>query len=108
MWLQVFRSLFQRDGQTLHAAQDQGIVPLRLSPAKPDLRQALSEPGDGDFGLEPGERRAQAEMNAMAERDVRVLRPADVEALGIVEGLGVAVGRVHEGEDPLALADGLA
>ena len=60
-------------------------MPLRLGPAKPNARQAFGEPGDGDLGFQPGERRAEAEMNAMAESDVRVLRAADIEALRVVE-----------------------
>ena len=77
-----------------------GLVALET-----DVRQALGQSDSGDLRFQPRQRRAEAEMDAVAEGHVRVLGAADVEALGIVERLGIAVGRVHEGEDPLAFAD---
>ena len=47
-------------------------------------------------------------MNAPAERDVAVVSPADVEAVGVGELRRVPVGRADEGHHHLALADGLA
>ena len=44
-------------------------------------------------------------MDAVAEGQMRVGIAADVEALGVGEGLRIAVGRVHEGEDALAAPD---
>src|SRR5918995_233719 len=100
--------VLQRYRQALHAAQDQRIVPFRLAALETDLRQALGQSDSSDLRFEPRQRRAKTEMDAVTEGHVRVLGAADVEALGIVERLGIAVGRVHEGEDPLAFADRLA
>ena len=44
-------------------------------------------------------------MNAVAEGEVGIGFAADVEPLGILEGLGIAIGRIHEGKDALPLAN---
>ena len=47
-------------------------------------------------------------MEAEAEPEVPVVGPSEVEALGVVERLGVAVGRPDEHDDELARAEALA
>ena len=58
-----------------------------------------------DFRLKPGQRRPHAEMGAGAERDVLVLRPAHVEAVGVGELRRIAVGGCQQQVDPLPPAD---
>ena len=46
----------------------------------------------GHLGLQPGQRRADADVGAAAERHVRPVLAADVEAVRVVEHLRIAVG----------------
>src|SRR5262245_9739841 len=83
---------------------------LRESHARPwdrerEGREAREEPSQGERHLGPRERGAGAEMDAVAERAVRVRVPAEVESLGIVEDGGIAVRRGEAGEDHLTAAD---
>ena len=70
---------------------------------KPQARQSLEQDGQGDLHFETGEWRADAEMNAGAEGDVRQKRPRRVEAAGMVMAARIAVGGTEEETDLLAL-----
>ena len=61
--------------------------------------------GSAIVSFETGERGTEAVVDAEAEADVRVLLAADVEGLGILEDLGVAVRRPEEQHHELALQD---
>src|ERR671913_129731 len=100
--------VLERDRQPFYAAQDQRIVPFGLTALQPDLRQPLGQARGGDLRFQPRQWRTEAEMDAVAKGHVRVLGAADVEALGVVECLGIRIGRIHEGKDALAFAIGAA
>src|SRR5439155_5964096 len=64
----------------LQSAQHEGRTPLRmLDVVRPDIGEAAQQGGDGDLGLDAGELRAEAEMNAAAKRQRADLRTGDVE-----------------------------
>src|SRR5690348_16644627 len=85
---ELLRRSPESDREAFHAAQDKRIVPIRLATGEPDVRQSLAHPYGGDLGLETRKRCAQAEMDAVTERQVRILLAADVKALRIVESFG--------------------
>src|SRR6188472_2460523 len=65
-----------------------------------DLADPRHELLEGDLDLEPGQVRAEAEMDAAGtEGHVQVRVAADVEAIGVVEHLLVAVPRREPGRD---------
>src|ERR1700694_77865 len=82
--LQALRLLADRHGQGFEAAQDEGAAPLRLF-AEGEAREAAQQRGEGDLRFGTSERRAQAEVDAEAERDVAVLFARDVERLRVGE-----------------------
>ena len=69
-------------------------LPPRLVPlGQAQAGVAGEDVGEGDLGLEPGERGAEAVVDAVAERDVPgSVRTADVEPVGVGEDTGIAVG----------------
>ena len=62
-------------------------MPVGRAAAQTDIGIALGQPPGGDLRLEPRQRGAEAEMDAVAEGEMRVGIAADVEALGVGEGL---------------------
>src|SRR5437762_2618964 len=63
----------------------------RIGAGQPKALQAHEEIREGDPALQAGERRAQAEVEAVPERDMRVGLAGDVEAVSVAELLRVAV-----------------
>lgn len=92
----AFRLRAERHGQVRGSAQVHPAVPGDLA-VEGESREPGGQPGEGDRGLEPGQRRTQAVMRAAAERDVlaRVV-PVEPEIGGVrpPETL-VPVGRAH-------------
>ena len=80
------------------------FVPLRLEGVRqPDVGKPLDRVAKGDLALQPRQRSAETEVDAMAEREVRIWSAPEIEVTGICKLARVAVGRVGEGEDALAL-----
>ena len=70
------------------------------------IREHAPEQGlEGDLALDPRERGAEAEVGRPPEGDVAVVLAGEVEPVGIREPFGVAVGRAHDRDHRLALAD---
>src|SRR5512146_3288719 len=65
------------------------------APSARDRRQ-------GNLGLQFRQGRAQAKVDAVAKRELPVLGPANVEAVGIGKLVGVSVGRAKNGGDVLS------
>ena len=63
-----------------------GVIPIDLP-----IGEAFEHFLEGDTSLEAGQRRAQAKVYAIAERDVPLDRAMDVEAVPIGETTLVAV-----------------
>jgi hypothetical protein len=63
---------------------------------------ALQQLGEGDPGLELGQGRAEAEVDAAAQRELRVDDAVEVEPVGVREGAVVAVRRAEQQQDGLA------
>src|SRR5215831_3050099 len=57
-----------------------------------DRGKALDQLADGDPRLHPSQRHSRASVNAEAECQIAVRRPADVQTVGIVELRRVAIG----------------
>src|SRR5207249_4938694 len=70
--------------------------------------EAPQERGQRDRRLEPRERGADAEVDPVPEREMAAVAAAEVEAVRLVEPLGIAVRGAREGEHEVARADGLA
>jgi hypothetical protein len=71
-----------------------------------DIAVAAQQQPQGNPGLKPSQRRAQTEVNPMAEAQVRVGRPVDVEPIGTREHPLVPIGGAEPGHDDLASGDG--
>src|SRR5262249_60731795 len=64
--------------------------------------EPFEQDSDRDLAVEACEWRAEAEVSACAEREVRVRFASDVEGVGIGKGGGVAVCAGREDHAPLA------
>ena len=79
------------------AAQDRARPVRRRVGTEPRVAEPAGELGERDLGLQPGQRRAEAVVDAAAEAEVLVVRAVGVEAVGVGEAVGVAVaGGEHE------------
>src|SRR5688572_91953 len=67
-----------------------------------EIREAFENIPKRDFRLHARECRAEAGVNSVAERNVRIGIARDVEAVPVRKLLWIAVGRSHHGEDQLA------
>src|SRR5215210_3572858 len=73
---------------------------------QPELWVAPDQRLEGDLPLDAGQRRAQTDVNSLAEGDVPVgIGPADIECFGIGKALRVAVGASQADGNLLALRD---
>ena len=68
---------------------------------------AGEETSERDLQLGAGQPGAEAEVDAVPERELAVRRPVEVQSAGIVEDGGIAVGGGEAGEDHPATADRL-
>src|SRR4029450_13539360 len=84
------RTLSQADAQACEPADDVVRSPARLLD-RLHAGEPLKQRAERRLQLDPPQRRPEAEVDAGAERQVRVRRPADVETVGIGEDLRVAV-----------------
>ena len=85
----------------LEAAQDECRTALWLA-RQPKAREGASQQAERLCQLDPRQRRTQTEVNARAERDVRIGIAAEVEPVGVVERGVIAVGRAQQHSDLLA------
>jgi len=65
-----------------------------------DLAASVPEPFEGDLRLEPCQRRAQAEVDALAEGGMRARLPSHVEAVGVRERSLVAIRGTDQQSEP--------
>src|SRR6185503_8088179 len=97
----------ERDAEPGEAADDGRVEPpRRLEQA--EIREAPEELRDRDLRLHARERRAEAEVDPVAEREVAVVGAGEVEAIGIGELTRIAVCRGDHREDALASPERLA
>src|SRR5215213_7533845 len=86
-------------GQPSQAAQYHARAPaegFRRS-FEPQVWHPTQQGGDGDLTFHPGERRAQAVVDAFAESEVSVVGAGDVQVVGVREAFRVVVGgREHD------------
>ncbi|GAA2983935.1 hypothetical protein JCM13580A_05030 [Streptomyces drozdowiczii] len=78
-------------------------MPVRYG--ETDAREAAEDRAQRDLRLGPGERRAQAAVDAVAEPEVRGRVPVQVEPARVREALRVAVGRTDRDQDRDARRD---
>src|SRR5579859_7343852 len=91
--------------QAFEAAKDHAAFALYIFAGEAQVGEAMQQGGEGDFAFEAGEGRAQAEVNAEAEREVAVLWPVEAQALRFGELRRVVVGGSRTHNDLLAIAD---
>jgi phthalate 4,5-dioxygenase oxygenase subunit len=93
------------DGEGHQAAGQEAVEPADLvrGEFQPPLTREVAE---GDGGLQPGQRGAEAQVDAAAEGDLPAPVAPDVEPVRVGEGGGVAVGGRQDGVDVLAWRDG--
>src|SRR6185503_7629179 len=70
-----------------------------------DRREALEDRGQGERRLQPRERRADAVVDAIAEREVLARAPREIEFVGTVEDGLVTVRGADERKDAVAGPD---
>src|SRR3989304_1440048 len=92
-------------GQPLGAADDECAAPFRLFVQQAQPREAQEQRADGDLCLRACERRSEAEVDAVAEREVVRGIAADVELFGVLVVRGVPVAGGEKGKDHLALVE---
>src|SRR3954462_549468 len=108
MWVVLLCGGREGAWHALHAVDEGGALE-HLGLAGLDVGQPREQLGEDRAQLRAGQRRAQTVVRpAAAEADVVVGLARDVEAPRILEGAVVAVARVVEEHDLLALADVLA
>ena len=73
-----------------------------------EVRDSLQKFGQCNPALQPRQRSAEAEVDAVPKSNVRVWIPGDVETICIAELLWVAVGRADDGEHDFSRRDRLA
>ena len=67
-------------------------VAIARTLGEPQPGQAAEQNGQRNFHFEPRKRRADAKVDATAERDMRIGRPRSVDQVGIGETLRIAIG----------------
>src|SRR5579864_117369 len=84
--------------QALQPPQYESRTPFRIVwVVEPQAGQAPQEGCNRDLGLDPRQLRAEAKMNAAAERQRAHIRPCDVEPVGRIRiGGRIAVGRTEQ------------
>jgi len=80
-------------GSLSHPRDTRLEVRRSLCQRRASVRETLKETRQEDFGLQPGQRCANTEVDAVEEGEVRVVRAVDVEAIGVLESGVVTVGR---------------
>ena len=86
----------ENDRERDEAAQDQAVATRPgegvTVDGEPQARVTAEQLFEGDSGFEPGQRRAKAVVDPVAEPEVRSVVAADVEYVGSREATGIAVG----------------
>ena len=97
------RAARKRHGQRFQAVQDQPGPPAQglRRDGEPQVRNPAQQAVDGDLSLEPGQRRAQAEMHALAERHVPVRLAREVQCIRVIELPLIPVGGCEHGKHHL-------
>src|SRR5688572_21345701 len=83
------------DGEFLESTQDVARLPLRL-PLQSQLGHPLQQGSEGDLEFQLRQRRTEAEVDARAEGDMRVLGASQVQPIRVGKDCRVAVGRAEE------------
>ena len=96
-----------RAGRRALGARDRLPRPAELAAVtgQAQVGEAPEQGREGDPRLQPSERCAEAEVDAVAEGQVRTRRPPEVEGVRIGVDLGVAVGGGEADDDLLAVRD---
>jgi len=94
----------QSDGEGFEAAEAEVGHPLGRG-GEAHFGEALDEAKDGDLSFEARELAADAEMRAGAEGQMLVVLAADVEHIGILELLGIAIGGAQHAKNRRLLED---
>src|SRR5579875_1872143 len=84
------------------ARDDRGVVFQRLI-GYAQVGEALCQGQERLLRFEAGQRRAQADVNALAESDVRVWPAGDIEPVWIGELRRVVIGSAEDEQDAIAL-----
>src|SRR5438034_1775999 len=89
------RTLSEADAEPGEATHDVAGSPARLLD-RLHRREPLEQCSERGLQLHPTERRTQAEVDPRPEGQVRVRGPSDVEAVGILEYVGITVRRAED------------
>ena len=97
------------DGELLQPAQDEVLLPARFDGlVEAHGREALDHRAERRGRLDPRERSAEAEVDAVAERYMLHVIARHIELFGVAECGGIAVGGAEEQGDLLALSERVA
>src|SRR5262245_2147526 len=95
----------ERDRQRLQPAERQAQTMLGLFDRERELRQLLDERADRDLAFHAREWRADAEVDAPAERNVAVVGATEIQTVGLRKLSGIAIRGADEGEHHVALGN---
>src|SRR5262245_33436111 len=96
----------QRDGKRAHSSEHDGVEPLRRAAApRTEIREARQQRRQRELPLEPGQRRAETEVDAVAEGEVAVLRASELEPVRLAELGRIPVGGVDHEEEAIPPPD---
>ena len=95
----------QRSGRDRRPRSTMPLRNLGRPPMQLDPREALQQHLERDPSLQARERRAEAVVDAAPEREVGIVRAADIEPVGRLEHVRVPVGGADQDGDVVARAD---
>src|SRR5215475_12520828 len=108
-WSSVAPARAENDGERGEAAQDQAVAVRpgeRVTvDGEPQARVAVQQLFESNPGFEPGQGRAEAVVDAVAEPEVRPVAAADVEYVGHREPARIAVSRAQAHQHLLVRGD---
>jgi len=95
------------DWQRLEATNDRCGPPLQFASGtgEPQLGQAPQQATERDLGLHPRQVRADAKVNAISKRKMRIGLAGYVQPIGFREFLRIPVGGGNDGENNVAAPD---
>ncbi len=92
-------------GRIGQSAQGETLPPARRRVGQPQIRHAAEQRGEHHLGLDPRQLRADAKMDAAAERQRLQPFPCDVQPVGIGKHLRIAIGGADQCHDQVAFRE---
>ena len=100
LWSPIPRYLLRDDRQRLKATNDRCGAPLQFvsRTGEAQIGQASQQATERDLGLHPRQMRADAKVNAISKRKMRIGLAGYVQPIGLREFLSIPVGEAMTGK----------